>query len=97
MHSQGETSAHNAFAESGTMTSEQAAALEQFIKDHDTRFLAKAVTDGDDVRVELTKPQDGANVEPVRSLDEYSSRYVYSGDPGPTIREAWEKWIAPRR
>lgn len=44
------------------MTQEEAAALEQWIKDHDTRFEAKAMTGDLDHGVQLTSPEDGTRL-----------------------------------
>ena len=76
------------------MTKEEASALAEWIKDHDTRYEAKAMTDGPECYVALTRPADGTPLDPIYKTEEYGSRYVEKTDPVPTIREAWEKWRA---
>ncbi len=53
------------------MTLEEANALEEWIKDHDTRYLAKAKTDADRCYVLLTRPEDGTELDPVYDIEEY--------------------------
>ena len=74
------------------MTIADANALEQFIKDHDTRMKASAVDCGAESYVALVQHRDGSELEPVRSMEDYQKRYVESSSAGPTIRESWEKW-----
>ena len=74
------------------MTIDDANALEQFIKDHDTRMKPSAVDCGEKSYVALVQHRDGSELEPIRSMDEYRERFVESGSAGPTIRESWEKW-----
>ena len=76
------------------MTTEQAQALRQWIKDHDTRFEASVSGEGADVAVELRPPGEGTPVERVESAAQYGERFIEAHDPGPTIREAWERWKA---
>ena len=78
------------------MTRDEAAALEQFVKDHDTRFEAQVSADGADASLLLRDPRDGTQLEPVRSSDEYRARFIAGCDPGPTIRESFEKWLGER-
>lgn len=74
------------------MTREEAESLERFVKDHDTRFLATTSENGGAWCVLLTRPEDGAPMEPVRSVAEYGARHVESSSPGPTIAAAWERF-----
>ena len=76
------------------MTREEAIALAEWVKDHDTRYEAKAMTDMLECYVLLTQPVDGTQLEPVYRAEEYGARHVEQNDPGPTIREAWDKWRA---
>lgn len=76
------------------MTMEEATALAEWIKDHDTRYEAKAMTGEPECCVLLTEPADGTQLEPIYQTEEYGARYVTQNDPGPTIREAWDKWRA---
>jgi hypothetical protein len=76
------------------MTSEEASALALFVKDHDTRFLAKASGEGDDAVVEITS-HTGDSHPPVRSIAEYQERYIAPAG-SPTIQAAWDKWHPER-
>jgi hypothetical protein len=71
------------------MDAEEAAALEQFIKDHDTRYVASAMPDG---AVLLKQTSEGQEVT-VHSIAEYEAQFIKGRDPGPTIKEAWGKWM----
>jgi hypothetical protein len=74
------------------MTTDDAQALRQFIKDHDTRFEATVSGEGADAAVELRSLEEGAPLERVESIEQYRHRFIEAHEPGPTIREAWEKW-----
>ena len=78
------------------MTPDDATALELFIKDHDTRFEPTARLGGEGATVALKEPRNGTQLEPVRSVEEYGARFIEARDPGPTIRGAWERWVAQR-
>jgi hypothetical protein len=71
------------------MDADEAAALEQFIKDHDTRYVPTANADGS---VLLKQVSDGQEVT-VHSVAEYEAEFIKGRDPGPTIKAAWEKWM----
>lgn len=71
------------------MDADEASALEQFIKDHDTRYVPSATADG---AVLLKHTSDGQEVT-VRSIAEYEAEFMKGRDPGPTVKEAWEKWM----
>jgi len=77
------------------MTQEDALRLAEFIKDHDKRFEAKAKTDEPDISVLLTRVSDGTPLEPITSIDQYRESLIENNDPGPTVRDAWEKWGEP--
>ncbi len=75
------------------MEKEDALRLAEFIKDHDKRFEAKAKTDDPDgSHVLLTRVSDGTTLDPITHLDQYRERLLEGDDPGPTVRDAWEKW-----
>lgn len=74
------------------MTHEEAVALTEFIKDHDTRYEAKAMPDDTNPYVLLTRPEDGTRLDPVYTIESYGNQYIEQGDPGPTIRAAWDRW-----
>ena len=77
------------------MTEQDAFALAEFIKDHDKRFEAKAKPSGEESAVALTLAADGTSLAPVTALSDYRAAYLdgnAQGDPGPTVRAAWEKW-----
>ena len=76
------------------MTREEAEALETWIKDHDTRFQAKAVAEDAEHVVQLTAPEDGTRLPPVVHIDDYGAQYIDTGNASPTIREKWETWRA---
>jgi hypothetical protein len=81
------------------MTENKAQSLARWIKDHDTRFIAKATqNDGSEEskegwRVTLTDPDTNQEQEPVLDLSEYQTRYVDAPTCGPTIREKWERFV----
>lgn len=79
------------------MTREEASSLVQFIKDHDTRFEATAMDQDGESYVLLTEPVEGKRLDPVYAVEEYRQRHIDAADPGPTIREAWERWRAASR
>jgi len=74
------------------MNEHEAAALAQFVKDHDKRFTAAVQTSGGDFSVPFTRADDRTELPPVRTLDEYHQAHIEQNDPGPTVRAAWEKW-----
>lgn len=75
------------------MTQEDALRLAEFVKDHDKRFEAKAKTDdAGSSHVLLTRASDGTTLDPITSIDQYRAQLIEADDPGPTVREAWEKW-----
>lgn len=76
------------------MTHEEAAALEQWIKDHDTRFEAKAVADDAEHGVQLTSPEDGTRLPLISRIEDYAVQHIEQGNATPTIREKWEVWRA---
>ncbi len=78
------------------MTLEEANALEEWIKDHDTRYLAKAKTDADRCYVLLTRPEDGTELDPIYDIEAYAARHIEGDDPGPTIHGAWQRWASSR-
>ena len=78
------------------MTHEEAEALEQFIKDHDTRFQAKAMTDEPEGYVLLTGLEDRREIDRIHRTDEFHARYIAAGSPGPTIEGRWHEWIGGR-
>ncbi len=78
------------------MTIEEASALAGWIKDHDTRYEAKAMTGEPECYVLLTQPADGTQLDPIYNTDDYGTRHLAQNDPGPTIREAWDRWQAKR-
>jgi hypothetical protein len=78
------------------MTGEEANALERFINDHDTRYQAKAMSDDEKYWVLLTSPTDGTQLDPIDEVQQYGERHIEPADPGPTIRGAWDKWLASR-
>lgn len=71
------------------MDADEAAALVQFIKDHDTRYVPSASEDGS---VMLKQTSDGQETT-VHSVAEYEAQFISGRDPGPTIKAAWEKWM----
>jgi hypothetical protein len=76
------------------MTREEAAALETWIHDHDTRFEAKAMSDDAVHFVQLTWPEDGTSLPPIYNIEDYGAQYIEQDSPGPTIRDKWEQWLA---
>jgi len=80
------------------MTKEDAQRLAEFVKDHDKRFEAKAMTDdktddgAGDSHVLLTLASDGTTREPIASIEQYRTELIEADDPGPTVEAAWEKW-----
>ena len=74
------------------MTEEHAEHFAQFIKDHDKRFEAKARPEGLESSVLLTQASDGTVLEPIVEVEAYREAQIEQNDPGPTVREAWEKW-----
>ncbi len=74
------------------MTEDEAAGLAEFIKDHDKRFEAKARTGEGEGVVLLTRASDGAEMEPLRSPEQYQAAHIEQDDPGPTVRAAWQRW-----
>ncbi len=78
------------------MTQDDAQALVQFITDHDTRFQATAMTDSPEAWVQLTRPEDGRRLDPIYHIAEYGTRHLTPEETGPTIAEAWERWLATR-
>ena len=78
------------------MTHDDAEALVQFIADHDTRFQAAAMTDEPEAGVQLTRPEDGRRLDPIYHIAEYGARHLTPEETGPTITEAWERWLATR-
>lgn len=76
------------------MTHEEAAALEQWIKDHDTRFEAKAMTGDTDHGVQLTSPEDGTRLPMIYRIEDYGVQHIEQGNASPTIREKWAIWRA---
>jgi hypothetical protein len=74
-----------------SMSPEEAAALERFIRDHDTRFTPAAGGEGADAYV-LLKKSDGEETT-VHSAAEYREKFIEAASPGPTIEEAWAKWM----
>jgi hypothetical protein len=74
------------------MSNDEAEALRRFIKDHDTRFEASVSGEGGRASVELRSLEEGAPLERVESIEQYRESFIDAHDPGPTIREAWEKW-----
>ncbi len=75
------------------MTNDQTNALAQWIKDHDTRFEATAKEDDEGSYVLLIQSEERKQLEPVRHIEEYSARYIDTGETGPTIREHWNRWL----
>jgi hypothetical protein len=75
------------------MKKSDADALEMFIRDHDTRFVPKAMGEGEDASVLLKRNDDGVELT-VRTVEEYGRDYIDALHPGPTIEEAWGKWMA---
>ena len=73
------------------MTHQEGSALAEFIKDHDTRYEAKAMTDDAEAYVLLTQPEDGTQFDPVYTIESYGHQYIERVDPGPTIRTAWDR------
>jgi hypothetical protein len=79
------------------MSWEQAESLVEFVKDHDKRFSAKAKTDDEpDCWVLLVRASDETELPPVSDLEQYRADHIEGDDPGPTVRAAWEKWLAER-
>lgn len=78
------------------MTQDDAEALVQFITDHDTRFQAAAMTDAPEAWVQLTHPEDGRRLDPIYRIDEYGARHLAGAETGPTIAEAWARWLTTR-
>lgn len=74
------------------MTREEAEALETWIKDHDTRFQAKATPEDADYVVQLTSPEDGTRLPPISRIEDYGVQHIEQGNATPTIREKWETW-----
>jgi len=74
------------------MNEPEAAALAQFVKDHDKRFTAAVQTSGGDFSVLFTRADDGAELPPVRTPDEYRRTHIEQNDPSPTVRAAKGKW-----
>ena len=74
------------------MTREEAAALETWIKDHDTRFQANVMSDAADYIVQLTSPEDGTRLPAISRIEDYGAQHIEQGDAGPTIREKWQVW-----
>jgi hypothetical protein len=79
-----------------SMTQAEAQALETWIHDHDTRFEAKAMTNDGEHFVQLTAPEDGTVLPPVRSIEDYGAQYIEQGESTPTIREKWTSWLQER-
>ncbi len=75
------------------MTNDQTNALAQWIKDHDTRFEATAKEDDEGSYVLLIQSEERKQLQPVRQIEEYSARYIDTGETGPTIREHWDRWL----
>ncbi len=75
------------------MTSDQANALVQWIKDHDTRFEATEKEDHEGSYVLLTESEERKQLELVRHIEEYGARYIDTGETGPTIREHRNCWL----
>ncbi|HEY0737031.1 MAG TPA: hypothetical protein VGD69_19100 [Herpetosiphonaceae bacterium] len=76
------------------MTHEEAAALEQWIKDHDTRFQATATADDTEHGVQLTSPDDGTQLPMIYRIEDYGRQHIEQGNASPTIREKWASWRA---
>lgn len=57
------------------MTREEALALQLWIHDHDTRYEAKAVEDGENY-VQLTRPDNGKRLPSIRSIDAHGDQYI---------------------
>lgn len=76
------------------MTQEEAAALETWIHDHDTRFEAKAMADDAEHLVQLTSPEDGTRLPPIYRIEDYGTWHIEQGNATPTIREKWATWRA---
>ena len=76
------------------MSEDDAHRLAQFIKDHDKRFVARAHPDGAASVVVLTRADDGTPLEPIAEVFEYEAEQITGDDPGPTVRQAWQKWGA---
>jgi|GEM_PF-2536637 len=79
------------------MTHDEAAALATWINDHDTRFKAKPSIDNTEPSVQLTKPEDGTQLDPIYTVEDYGAHYIEQTDPSPTIRDKWETWLAQLR
>lgn len=75
------------------MTQEEAKALETWIHDHDTRYEAKAMTNHGEHVVQLTAPEDGSVLPPIRTIEDYGMQYIEQGNTSPTIREKWAAWL----
>ena len=75
------------------MTREEAEALEQFIKDHDTRFGAKAMTDEPECHVLLTGLEDQEEIDCIYRIEDYQARHIEAASPAPTIEGFWKQWI----
>ena len=77
------------------MNEHAAAALAQFVKDHDKRFTAAVRSDatGDGFVVILTRADDGTELPLLRTFDEHRRTQIENNDPAPTVRAAWEKWL----
>jgi hypothetical protein len=75
------------------MDASEAEALELFVKDHDTRFVPKAMS-GENGHYLLLKNPNGGEEVTVQSVAEYERDYIRGKDVGPTVREAWGKWRA---
>jgi hypothetical protein len=77
------------------MNEHTAAALAQFVKDHDKRFTAavRPVATGDGLVVILTRADDGTELPALRTFDEHRRTQIENNDPGPTVRAAWENWL----
>lgn len=79
------------------MTREEAAALVQFVKDHDTRYEATAVDRDAESFVQLSRSEDGTRLDPIYSIEQYGTRHIEAPEATPTICEAWEQWLPGMR
>lgn len=74
------------------MTHAEAVALEQWVKDHDTRFEAKATAENARHGVQLTSPEDGTQIPMIYHIEDYGRQHIEQGNASPTVREKWASW-----
>jgi hypothetical protein len=54
------------------------------------------MTDSPEAWVQLTRPEDGRPLAPIYHIAEYGTRHLTPAETGPTIMQAWERWLTTR-